>query len=140
MSKYIDTEYYESSEDSESDYDSEPKYREDREEEYEELTCKNLDPALAKLMGIIIEEQKESNWKPPSKSGLDNSERIISSNYFTNTNNNFDVDYFKTIKDNIINYKKLTEAQLEYIKKLNNEQKFELIQLYDRIMDFTNSK
>ena len=137
MSKRVDTdsEYDESSEsdydyDYDYDYDdcAQPKYRGDQ-EEYEELHCKNLDPALAKLMGIMIEEQKETNWKPPAKSGLDNSERIIS----ISSSKSVDVDFFNTIKENIINYKKLTDKQLEYIKNLNNEQKFELIQLYNRM-------
>jgi len=126
MSNKIKCDYDESSE---SEYD---------EEEYDEILCKNLDPALAKLMGIIIEEQKETDWKPPSKPGLDNSKEIISSFYLTNKI--LDVDYFTIIKDNIINYKKLTDTQLEYIKNLNNEKKFELIQLYDNILEFKKAK
>ena len=49
----------------------------EQEEEYGDIQCKNLDPALAKLMGILIEEQKEIDWKPPLKSGLDNSKEIV---------------------------------------------------------------
>jgi hypothetical protein len=109
-------------------------------EEIEELHCKNLDPALAKLMGIQIEEQKTTDWIPPSKSGLDNSKEIIPSNYFKNNNKGFksdliedDFDYFQIIKENILNYKPLTQKQLEYIKKQSNEHKFELIELYNSI-------
>jgi hypothetical protein len=112
---------------SESDYDE------------EELQCKNIDPLLAKLMGIIIEEQNNNKieWKPPSKSGLDNSEQIISSIYFKNKNSIEDIDFFKVIKNDILNYKTLTTKQLDYIKNLNNDEKFELIEIYNKLMDTT---
>jgi hypothetical protein len=115
--------YYEES--SESDY----------EQETGNLTCKNLDPALAKLMGIIIEEQTEIDWKPPLKSGLDNSKEIFSSIYLQNKHSISEIDYFKIIKEDILNYKTLTKEQLEYIKTLTNEEKFELIQVYNKIVD-----
>jgi len=122
--------YAESASDDESD---DEKYSS---EEDEEIQCKNIDPGLAKLMGIIIEEQRETDWKPPSKSGLENSDKIISSVYFTNKNFiENDIDYFTVIKDNIINYKPLNEKQLEYIKNVNDEEKFELIQIYNTIMN-----
>lgn len=147
--------YYEES--SESDY----------EQETENLTCKNLDPALAKLMGIMIEEQIETDWKPPLKSGLDNSKEIFSSIYLKNKHSitpfniknaesnvafslkNRDevgdlnvkrcneIDYFKVIKEDIVNYKTLTKEQLEYIKTMTNEEKFELIQIYNKNVDST---
>ena len=108
---------------------------EEEEEEEDELHCKNLDPALAKLMGIVIEEQKNIDWKPPMKSGLDNSEKIISNHYFSNhiTNENKTDYYFMVIKEDITNYKTLSNKQLEYINYLTNEQKFELIQIYNKI-------
>jgi hypothetical protein len=120
---------------SENNFDYDESSESEYEEDDEEIKCKNLDPVLAKLMGLIIEEQKEIIWKPPMKPGLDNSEKIISSNYCKNSNLN--IDFFKVIKDDIINYKKLTDRQLEYIKNLNNEEKFELIQLYDKMIEVT---
>jgi hypothetical protein len=120
---------------SENNFDYDESSESEYEEDDEEIKCKNLDPVLAKLMGLIIEEQKEITWKPPMKPGLDNSEKIISSIYLNNSN--YDIDFFKVIKDDIINYKKLTERQLEYIKNLNNEEKFELIQLYDKMIEVT---
>lgn len=121
--------------DDDDDYDesSESDY-EDEQESKEELQCKNLDPALAKLMGIMIEEQKVTDWKPPLKPGLDNSKEIFSSGYLKTKD---DIDEFKIIKDQIIHFRKLTDKQLDYIKNLNNEQKFELIQIYNKVMDST---
>lgn len=90
-----------------------------------ELFCKNMDPALAKLMGIIIEEQKMSDWTPPTKSGLDNSEAIVSSAYLK----------IKVLERDILNHKTLNEKQLEYIKTLNNEDKLEIIHVYNQAMN-----
>jgi hypothetical protein len=86
-------------------------------------------------MGIIIKEQSEIiDWKPPSKSGLDNSEEIVPSMYFQNKNVVNDINFFNVIKNNIINYKTLSERQLEYIKNLNNEEKYELIEIYNKLI------
>ena len=126
-------EYYEES--SEGDSGS------DYENDHHEFQCKNIDPALAKLMGIIIKEQSETtDWKPPSKSGLDNSEEIVPSMYFQNKNVVNDIDFFKIIKHNIINYKTLTDRQLEYIKNLNNAEKYELIEIYNKLISSTIHK
>jgi hypothetical protein len=94
-------------------------------EEKEELLCRNMDPVLAKLMGITIEEQKEIDWKPPEKSGLDNSERIIP---------NDEIRDFNNIKNTILDYKSLSEKQIDYIKYLNNEETIELIKTYDKVL------
>ena len=135
MSK--ETYYYDDSTASESGEEEE----EEEEEIIGELRCRNMDPALAKLMGIIIEEQQISDWVPPSKSGLDNSKEIVSSSYFNNKGVSLnDVDFFKVIKDDIINYKTLSDRQLNYIKNLNNEEKFELIKIYNRILDSRSKK
>lgn len=116
---------------------SESENESDQEEEYGDIQCKNLDPALAKLMGIIIEEQKEIDWKPPSKSGLDNSKEIISSIYLKHPFLSNEIDFFTVIKNDILSYKTLTKDQIEYIKHLNNEDKFELIQIYNKLIDVT---
>jgi hypothetical protein len=87
-------------------------------------------------MDIIIEEQhKVTDWIPPTHSGLDNSKEIISSSYFRNDNNINTIDFFQVIKDDILNNRTLTERQLNYIKNLDNEDKFELIEIYNKILD-----
>lgn len=119
------------------DDSSESEKESDQEEEYGDIQCKNLDPALAKLMGIIIEEQKEIDWKPPLKSGLGNSKEIISSIYLKHPFLSNDIDYFAVIKHDILSYKTLTKDQIEYIKHLKNEDKFELIQIYNKLIEVT---
>jgi len=128
--------YYES----ESESESESEYESD---DYDDDTirCKNLDPALAKLMGMIVEEQKNIDWTPPAKSGLDNSKEIVSSMHFkpirvekSQSRGDNDVDHFTIIKRDILDYKTLSKEQLEYIQNLNNEDKFELIQIYNKLI------
>ena len=125
--EYSDDEYDESDDSDESD--------ESDESDSGELRCRNIDPALAKLMGIIIEEQKQDTiWKPPEKSGLDNSEGISYSYCSKNYMGMVEIDFFKKIKDDIHNYRNLSVRQLDYIKDLNNDEKFELIEIYNKIL------
>ena len=108
-------------------------------EETDILHCKNIDPRLAKLMGLLIEEQLEViDWKPPTKSGLDNSEVIFSYNHLNSKYR----ENFNEIKEDILHHRTLTEKQLEHIKTLNNEEKFELIKIYNKLLEqpFTNIK
>jgi hypothetical protein len=103
---------------SEEDDDSE--FEESKSSDSGELMCRNIDPALAKLMGIIIEEQKqEITWKPPEKPGLDNSDGISYSYCLKNYMGMAEIDFFKKIKDDIRNYQKLSDRQLEYITPLH---------------------
>ena len=125
---YIQESKYRDS-DSDSYSDSE---EEEEENEYDgELHCKNIDPALAKLMGIIIEEKANTNnlceWVPPTFSGLSNSVEIIPRKK--------EKDLFNQIKDDVMSYRTLTPRQLEYIKNMNNDQKYEMIQIYNKTME-----
>jgi len=125
--------YDNDSEYSEEDDDSE--FEESKSSDSGELMCRNIDPALARLMGIIIEEQKqEITWKPPEKPGLDNSDGISYSYCLKNYMGMAEIDFFKKIKDDIRNYQKLSDRQLDYIKDLNNHDKFELIEIYNEIL------
>lgn len=126
--------------DNDSDYsaeDDDSEFEESKSVESDsgELMCRNIDPALARLMGIIIEEQKqEIPWKPPDKPGLDNSDDISYSYCLKNFMGMAEIDFFKKIKDDIRNYQKLSDRQLDYIKDLNNSDKFELIEIYNEIL------
>ena len=106
-----------------------------KEEKGEVLHCKNINSPLTKLMGYTEECIEEIDWKPPIKHGLNNSKKIIPTLYFKNKSDIQDIDFSRVIKDDIINYKKLTYNQLEYIKKMSNEEKFELIELYNKVLD-----
>ena len=118
-------------EESEYEYSTEGEYED--EDDNEDFQCKNMDPALARLMGIIIEEQKiKTDWKPPSKSGLDNSEKIVSfATHLKDKGTIKDNDFFEMIKDDIKHYNTLTDKQLDYIKGLDSDKKFELIEIYN---------
>lgn len=123
-----------------SDYDDYDDYDDYEEyEEYEEgknddhqLSCMNMDPALAKLMGIIIEEQSTTShttWTPPQHSGLSNSEAIVNNNEDEDSNNEF-----TQIKNKISNSDKLTKYELEKIKQFSNDEKQQIIELYNNIL------
>ena len=45
-----------------------------------------------------------------------------------------ELDTFTLIKDNVKNYRILTEPELQYLYQLTEEQKIELIQIYDRVI------
>lgn len=88
-----------------------------------ELICKNIDPALAKLMGVIVEES-QTDWTPPKFSGLSNSERIIK-------DERSDID--RIIKK-IENFETLEPSELEIMKITTHENKLKLIKAYNSII------
>jgi hypothetical protein len=123
-----DDEYYYDSSDTEDNFNG-------------EFKCTNMDPALAKIMGIFIQEQVEekSDWKPPLHSGLSNSERIIK-----NEEKKCDMiecktqdksDIFESIKNKIRNFDKLLQNEIDYMKTFSNQQKLELIRIYNNIIN-----
>jgi hypothetical protein len=85
-------------------------------------------------------------WRPPSRSGLNNSEPILPSYYikkmeFIYNNEKFeaqyiDIDYLSVIKDDIRNMRKLNKYQLSFIKyELDNEAKNEIIELMNTCIE-----
>jgi hypothetical protein len=98
--------------------------------------CKNIDPSLAKLMNMIIEETPiKNNWIPPKSSGLNNSEPIIRIEKKHLEKNEKNI-YFEDIKNDIKYFKKLDDNQLKYIKNLDDDQKFEIIQIYQKCLQY----
>ncbi len=47
----------------------------EEEDDIEGRIMANIDPNLARLLGIEIQQETKSDWIPPSFSGLDNSQR-----------------------------------------------------------------
>ncbi|MBI95531.1 hypothetical protein CL656_00045 [bacterium] len=113
-----------------SDY-SEYSETESEYENEDDLMCTNLDPILAKLMGIIVDDNIIDNevWVPPSTHGLSNSESLINDDY----------TYFQNIKENIIKGNKLSNNEIEYIKTSTNKEKMEIIELYNNISSVINN-
>ena len=112
------------------DYDDYDDYIEGKDDDHQ-ISCMNMDPLLAKLMGIIIEEQSinsHDTWTPPQHSGLSNSESIINNESQTIT-----VE-FTQIKNKIRNSDKLTKDELEKIKHFSNDEKQQIIELYNNIL------
>jgi hypothetical protein len=98
------------------------------------LFCSNINPSLKKELGINIDENfiLNTDWKPPTEYGLNNSERIIPEHYFENENKSFkEIDLFYELSKDIRNLKPLNEIQLTYIKTLPKDKIFELLQIYN---------
>jgi hypothetical protein len=74
---------------------------------------------------------------PPSTSGLDNCNRIIPDYYLLNKlkpGELFKIEYYEIIKDDIKNMRPLSPYHIQYIKDLNDEQKQEIIELFNDSM------
>ena len=107
----------------------------------DEIKCTNMDPALARIMGIFIQEQtqEKSDWKPPLHSGLSNSERIIKNEEKKDDTVECKIqdknDIFESIKYKIRNFDKLLQNEIDHMKTFSNQQKLELIRVYNNIIN-----
>jgi hypothetical protein len=105
-----------------------------------EIQCKNIAPKLAKAINVpteIEEKNLNTDWKPPDTYGLSNSRPIIQQYYFKDGLQNLrsSFNYLNNIHDDIRNYRKLEDYQLNYIKNLDNEEKDQIIKLYNEVLD-----
>lgn len=67
--------------------------------------------------------------EPPKEHGLSNADVIIPAYYYhKHPSKIFDIDFYKIIKDDIKNCRPLNKYQLEYIKEIKEEYKYELIE------------
>jgi len=94
-----------------------------------------------------MELSTNETWRPPSRTGLSNSEPIIPSYYlkkmeFFLNNERYeakyiDKDYLSIIKDDIRNLRKLNRYQLSFIKyNLSDEDKNEIIELMNSCIEY----
>jgi hypothetical protein len=72
-----------------------------------------------------------TDYEAPNEYGLKNSFQILPSYYLKSGKKYIDIDFFEVIKDDIRNSRKLNEYQLNYIEKLDEERKFEIIKLFN---------
>jgi hypothetical protein len=101
----------------------------------------NVNRTLSKVLGIEeIKDFQVSDYEPPKKSGLSNSDIIIPKYYNLHKNPNklFDISYYKIIKDDIRNCRLLNEYQINYIKTLSHEEKNELFDIYNQCTKLYN--
>ena len=73
---------------------------------------------------------------------FNNSQNIISSYYINKNYKIINIDNYQKIIDDIRNFRKLNDKQLEYIKNIDNDKKYklflELNKLFDIIEELTN--
>ena len=91
-------------------------------------------PSLSKELGLEMHTFEKSYWEPPKDHGLQNADVIIPSyyNYHKNPEKVFELDYLNIIKDDIRNFRVLNKYQLEYIRNLSDEDKFEIVCLFNK--------
>ena len=73
-------------------------------------------------------------WNPPEESGLDNCNYIIPNYYKRPKQGILNIEYYTIIIDDIRNLRPLNKYQLEYIMKLDDEYKNEIITLLNNSM------
>lgn len=113
--------YYENDYD---DYETDEDEYEDEDED--EIKCTNMDPQLAKILGLHVEiELSDDKWIPPTSHGLNNSDRIIN-----DRNNNL----FEEIKKRVVMKESLNEEQLNYIKTIDKDKLCEIINTYNNMV------
>ena len=88
---------------------------------------------------IIFPYISSGSWKAPSTHGLENSPRIIPDYYLSTCMNQdtnvLQIDYKYIILDDIRNLRKLSDYQIKYIKNMNNEDKQEIIEEYNLVVE-----
>ena len=100
--------------------DEESKYN----EEYK-FECTNLDPSLARLVGLDIKDKSvENNWIPPKFSGLDNSSKIQNGKFID----------FDSITTKITRKQKLSQEELIFLESVSEYKKNIIIQLYNSVI------
>jgi len=78
------------------------------------------------------------NWIPPKEHGLNNSFCIIPRYYKSRPDQILDIEYYDIIKDDIKNLRPLNEYQMEYISKLDDEKKNELLYIFNKCIKLVN--
>ena len=105
------------------------------------LAIDNLSPGLKEVLNnsngsfSSVSSDSKIDWEAPKLHGLSNSDAIIPQYYFKesliqkNSNNLIDIKYLTVVRDDIRNYRKLSEHQVDYICNLDVDNKNELIKL-----------
>jgi len=93
--------------------------------------------SLSKILEIApFIPEKISEWKIPNIPGLSNSGRIVPIYYDKPQNKILTIHYMDMITDDIRNCRSLNIHQLEYIKKLDDEKKNELFDIFNECLKF----
>jgi hypothetical protein len=104
---------------------------------HDKLYCKNICNNIKRSFELPIDESLlKSDYIPPSKYGLENSEPILPNYYFPKGDSIKSFDYLQIIKDDIRNMRKLNEYQINYIKtRLYNEDKNDLFDEFNKVLE-----
>lgn len=106
--------------------------------DYENYIIKaNVCKILSDELGLKEYKFDISDYEPPKEPGLQNCDLIIPSYYHLHKHPEklFKIDYYEIIKDDIRNFRKLNQFQMEYIKQLPDEYKNELLDIFNLCLD-----
>ncbi len=108
-----------------------------------DIDLSKLSPSLIKYFNIDINNNTtQTDWEPPKHHGLNNSFIIIPNYYMKTGEKILKVDYYEMIIDDIRNFRKLNDHQLNFIKNLDDDSKQKLFiefnKLFDVIHDLLN--
>lgn len=120
-----------------------------KEEIDNEIDLSKLSPSLIKYFNVDINTNTsninkniQTDWYPPKHHGLKNSFIIIPDYYKKHGEKILKVDYYDMILDDIRNFRKLNDNQLNFIKNLDDDSKQKLFiefnELFDVIHDLSN--
>ena len=100
--------------------------------------CKRLSKELN--LSEITYDERLKDWTPPKTHGLSNSEQIIPSYYklHEKPDKMFNINYIEIIKDDIRNFRKLNQYQMEYVRNLSAIEKNELLVIYNDCIGLVN--
>lgn len=73
------------------------------------------------------------NPRPPKKHGLHNARRILQRTYIERMMQGIPIDYFEILKDDIRNIRPLDKNQLDFVKNLNPDQMFEIVEVLNNV-------
>jgi hypothetical protein len=115
-------------------------YLKEKEISYSSLYCKNICSYISKIVrkspDILTNEENDQCIDIMNSFWGDSSDNVIPKYYLTNVKEGeiFSIDFFFTIKDSILNLRRLTSYQHEYMKnRASDEEKYEIICLYDKV-------
>ena len=100
-----------------------------------------MSPSLIKYFNpdSNINKFDQNEWEPPKRHGLNNSFIIIPQYYRKSEDKILKIDYYEMIIDDIRNFRKLNEYQLNFIKNLDDERKQKLFVELNNLFDVIES-
>ena len=83
---------------------------------------------------VLSRKMQKKELNSQSENGLSNSFPIVQQHYIEKMKRGENINYFEILKDDIRNLRPITNAQLNYIKTLNRDNLFEIIEISNDVI------